>query len=117
MKRGETLSATARAERARESTKAAIARELLYAGILARIWPAYVMKPEPSGRGDRNEYWLRAFPYILAVESPAGWLSWRLSPEEYEGFEWVQKRDWKGEKVQDRTAILLALATDGSWTR
>lgn len=117
MKRGETLSATARAERAREATKAAIARDLLYAGILARMWPSYVMKPEPNGQSERNEYWLRAFPYILAVESPAGWLSWRLSPEEYEAFDWVPMRAHAGEKVTDRTATLLALATDGSWTR
>lgn len=107
MKAGEKLSATARAERSREATKAAIARELLYAGILARIWPAYVAHSVVN----------TGFPYLLCVDSPAGTLRWRLSDEEREMFDWVNVTDWNGEKPVDRTAVLLALATDGSWTR
>lgn len=118
MKRGEVLSATARAEKSRQATKNAIARELLYAGILARLWPAFVMAPDPEKlQSEREKRYLREYPYILAIESPAGWLAWRLSPEEHEAFEWVPTREHQGEKVEDRTAVLLALATDGSWTR
>jgi hypothetical protein len=90
-------------ERARETAKAAAGRELLYAGILARLWPSVVMQ---SGR-ESDAGW-----FILAVESPAGWLSWKLSPEERDAFEWVPMRDWHGEKVEDRTPVLLALATN-----
>lgn len=109
MKRGETLSATARAERSRESTKASIARELLHAAILAWMWPAYITTCDPRKPND-------AFPWILCVESPAGVLRWRLSSEERQFFD-VRTQDWDGEQPVDRTAVLLALATDGSWTR
>lgn len=110
MKLHSKLSATARAERSREATKQAIARELLYAGILARMWPAYVATGDPK-RVNAD------FPYILCVDSPAGTLRWRLSEEEREMFDWIDVTDWNGEKPVDRTATLLALATDGSWTR
>lgn len=108
MKRGETLSATARAERSREATKAAIARELLYASILARLWPAYLC--EVHGINED-------FPYLLCVQAPSGdRLTWRLSPEEYTAFEWLGPvHSNSGERAKDRTDVLLALATDGSW--
>lgn len=114
MKRGEVLSATARAERARATTKAAMARELAYAAILARLWPSYVMKLKP--RTDSDKRWAKRLPWILGVQSPAGWLAWRLSPEEYESFRWVNERPHNGEPVDDRMPVLLMLA-DGSWTR
>ena len=95
------LSATARAERSREATKAAAARELLYGGTLARIWPAYttnVRRPNPE------------YPYLLCVESPAGLLTWRLSEDEAVFFEWLPNRQNTGELAADRTPILMALA-------
>lgn len=113
MKANEKLSATARAARARESTKQAIGRELLSAAVFARIWPSYVLTREPRTPSEKKwGVW-----WILAVNSPAGWLMWRLSEEERDLFDWVNHQPWKGEKLQDRTPILLALATDESWTR
>lgn len=117
MLKGEKLSATARAERSREATKQAMARDLLYAAILARIWPAVVMKPDPDGKSDSVKRGLVEFPYILAIDSPAGWLTWKLSPDEYEMFDWVPKREHHGETVTDKLPALTLLATDGSWTR
>jgi hypothetical protein len=104
MKRGETVSASVRAERARESAKQAIARELLYAGILARLWPSYVMQSNRKS----DDGW-----FILAVESPAGWLWWKLSPDERQAFEWLPEREHDGQIVKDRTPTLMALALDG----
>ena len=51
MRRGETVPASVRADRSREATKQALARELAYAGILARFWPSYItepLKPQPG---------------------------------------------------------------------
>lgn len=109
MKAGSTVSATARAERSRQATKAAVAENLLYAGILARIWPSWVLVREP--RTDSERKW-GVWP-ILAVDSPAGWLTWRLSPEEEPAFDWIPRRPYAGEKIEDRTGILLALASQG----
>ncbi len=102
-------SATERAHRSREATKAAIARELLYAGILARIWPAFVILL-PMGKTEKAEAWRAKFPYILCIESPAGWLAWKLDPEEYIAFDYLPKRKHNGERVTDRVPTLQALS-------
>jgi hypothetical protein len=106
MKADEKRSATARAERSRLATKNAIAREMAYAGILTRLWPSYVMKSKRKSDGG----W-----FILAVDSPAGLLCWKLSPEERASFEWVTERPHTTETVVDRLPTLLHLASD-SWT-
>lgn len=91
-----------------------MARELAYAAILARLWPSSVMKLKP--RTDSDKRWVARMPWILGVQSPAGWLAWRLSPEEYESFTWVTKREHAGELVEDRMPVLLLLAA-GDWAR
>lgn len=104
MKRGEPVPASVRAERSRAATKAATARELLYAGILARLWPSYVttvIRENPE------------FPWLLCVESPVGLLIWRLSIEERPFFEWIAEKPNAGERAIDRTPLLMALAADG----
>ena len=95
------LSATARAERSREATKAAAARELLYGGTLARIWPAYTTNDKRDNP---------AFPRLLCVESPAGLLTWRLAEDEAKFFDWLPKRQNTGQLAVDRTPVLMALA-------
>lgn len=85
-----------------------MARELAYAAILARLWPSWVMKLKPRTDSDRR--WAERLPWILGVQSPAGWLAWRLSPEEYQSFQWVTERSHNGEFVEDRMPVLLMLA-------
>lgn len=99
------MSATERMERSRAVTKSAAARELLYAGILARIWPAYLTEPlkeQPN------------FPALLCVDSPAGLLVWRLDLEELEGFSgWLEYRINPGRQAEDKFSALYALAMEG----
>ncbi len=105
MKKGTTVSASARAERSREATKAAITRELLYAGVLSRLWPAYLTQPCRDNP---------VFPWLLCVESPIGVIVWRLTEEERPFFEWITDyRTNTGERAHDRIAILMALSADG----
>ena len=104
MRRGETVPASVRAERSRQATKAATARELCYAGILARVWPSYItepIKPQPH------------FPFLLCVESPAGLLVWRLSDEEVVMFQYLPCRKNDGRKAEEKVPALLSLAADG----
>jgi hypothetical protein len=109
VRKGETISATSRAERSRETTRAATARELLYAGVLSRVWPSYLTVP----RRPNADY-----PWLLCVESPVGVIVWRLATDEREFFEWVtEERPNAGERAHDRTAILMALSADGGATR
>ncbi len=108
MKKGTTLTATEKMDRSREMTKRMAARELLYAGVLARLWPAYLAPSKPS-----ND----AFPLLLCVESPAGLLTWRLDSDECVMFDWLEQRDNAGEKATDRTPILHGLATSDDWVK
>lgn len=99
---------TTRLATARAATKRALQRELLYAGILARLWSSYLVLPKPE-RKDNQE-----FPCILCVDSPAGKLLWRLSPDELVQFEWLgTPLENHGEYVDDRTPVLLHLAAEG----
>ncbi len=108
MRRGQTVTATQRAERSRAATRLSIARELMTAGIFARIWPAYLTTPKIQ-----ND----TFPLLLCVESPAGLLVWRLSVDERAFFEdWIRLRPSNGEAPSDRLPILQNLAANG-WTR
>ena len=104
MRRGETVPASVRADRSREATKQALARELAYAGILARFWPSYItepLKPQPG------------FPFLLCIETPAGLLAWRVTEDEIEGFKHLTCRPNDGRKAEDKVPTLLALAMDG----
>lgn len=96
------LTATEKMKRSREMTKRMAARELVYAAILARIWPSYLAQVAR----ENPEY-----PLILCVESPAGMLTWRLSTEEAVFFaDWLQERENNGERASDRDPTLMALA-------
>lgn len=102
MKKGETLTATEKMERARQNTRASMARELLYGVIFSRLWPAWL---HPT---DNAEY-----PHILVVESPAGRLTWRVATDEYALVEHLEQRQRTSQKAADRMPILLYLATEG----
>lgn len=105
MRKGQSISATRRAERSRATTRIAFARELMMAGILARIWPSYTTTPPVP-----NE----SYPYLLCVQSPAGLLVWRLATDEYVFFqEWVPSRPRHGEMPKDRLPTLQTLAANG----
>jgi len=102
MNKGTTLTATEKMERAREMTKRMATRELLYAGVFARLWPSYLAEAKPA-----ND----SYPAVLCVESPAGRLTWRVSSEEMPYFEeWLQSTPNAGEKAEDRTPVLMALS-------
>jgi hypothetical protein len=91
--------------RSREVTRHVVARELLYAGILARIWPAFLTEPTVPQVN---------FPALLCIESPAGLLVWRLSADELAGFQdWIPYRDNPGTPAEDKFAALYALAMEG----
>lgn len=101
MKKGTTLTATEKMDRAREMTKRMAARELLYAAVFARLWPASLVESKPENED---------YPYVLCVESPCGRLTWRISSEEQDYFtERLTSQPNAGEKAEDRTPILMAL--------
>ncbi len=100
MKKGETLTATEKMERARQNTRAAMARELLYGVILSRLWPAWLHPTDNAG-----------YPLIMVVESPAGRLTWRIAIDETATVEHLEQREPVSQKTAaDRMPILLALA-------
>jgi hypothetical protein len=100
------MTATEKMERSRATTKYVAARELLYAGILARIWPAFLTEPKQPQVN---------FPALLCVESPVGLLVWRLTLEELEGFKetGLKYRANPGMPAEDKMAALYALAMEG----
>ena len=102
------LSATEKMERSRERTKAVVARELLYAGILARLWPSWITTPTKVKQNP-------AFPLLLCIETPAGLLVWRLSEAESVFFDYVERRANDGRPADHKEGTLYALASDG-WT-
>lgn len=102
MKKGETLTATEKMERARQNTRASMARELLYGVIFSRLWPAWLHLT------NNEEY-----PHILVVESPAGRMTWRVAIDELSLVEHLEQRERTSQKAADRTPILLHLATEG----
>lgn len=100
-----TRTATDRAERSRDATKRAIARELMMACILARVWPSYLTTPR---------YVNAEYPLLLCVSSPSGLLVWRVSLEERPLVEdWLPLRARTTEMPVDRLPILQALAENG----
>lgn len=98
-----TITATERMARSREATKRAFIREMLMAGILARLWPSYITACDP--RYPNAEY-----PELLCIDTPAGKLVWRLGTDEAAAFEHLARRDREGEAATDRTPVLQALA-------
>jgi len=106
MRKGQTLTATDRAERSRATTRHVMARELMYAGILARLWPqeAYLTTSRlPSDM----------FPSLLCVTTPAGPLVWRISTDEEPFFDWLPRRSRTNEAATDRLPVLQNLAANG----
>lgn len=104
VRRGETVPASVRADRSREATKQALARELAYAGILARVWPSYItepIKPQPG------------FPFLLCVDTPAGLLVWRVNDEEVELFRHLPCQKNDGRPSEPKVPMLLHLASEG----
>ena len=101
------LTATERAHRSRQATKAAIGRELMYASILARIWPAHLMPPRQTSD--------KRFVAILCIETPAGEIVYRLTDEELPVFSHLEERPIHGgdHTAVTKEGILLALATEG----
>lgn len=97
-----TLSPTARAERARQTARLAMARDVMHGAILARIWPAYIASSKNAD-----------YPYVLCVESPAGLLAWRLDAVDRALLDWLPKRLSELVAVTDRMPILLHLASEG----
>ncbi len=100
------LSATEKMERSRERTKAVVARELLYAGILARLWPSWIAEPSKPAQNP-------AFPWLLCIETPAGLLVWRLSEAESVFFDYIERRANDGRHAEDKEGTLYALASEG----
>lgn len=101
------ISATQRVEISRRATRNAFIREMLYAGLLARLWPSYVVPVNPA-------YPNPEFPAMLIVHSPAGPLTWRLAADELPSFAHIEHRAaWSGEKLVDRTPTLLLLTAEG----
>lgn len=107
MRKDQTLTATQRMERSRVSTRLSMARELMTAGILARLWPSYLTTPKIPNED---------YPLLLCVESPAGLLVWRIAADERPFFEdWIHERPRQNEQAIDRLPILQNLAENG-WT-
>ena len=104
------LSATEKMERSRERTKAVVARELLYAGILARLWPSWITTPTKVKQNP-------AFPLLLCIDTPAGFLVWRLTEHEADFFDYVTRLDNDGRAADDKESTLYALAAHGWYER
>lgn len=97
------LTATQRMERSRAATKRAFDREMLMAGILARLWPSYLTTCDP--RYPNEEY-----PDLLCIDSPAGKLVWRTGPDEAPIFEHLPRRKRVDERASNRIPVLQHLA-------
>lgn len=106
-RKGETdqRSATERMEAARSVKHDAVMRELCWASIGTRLWPSFLM---PNARPQPNYDWL------LAIESPAGRLVYRVANDELAAFDHLERRDTNdGVPSVDKFAALLTLATMG----
>lgn len=106
------LTATEKMDAARAATLEARTRDLVAAGIYARLWPSW-MAPT-KGKGGNPD---AMFPLALHIDSPAGRLSYRLAEGDMPVFEHVTERRREPERVQctqaDKTARLFHLATEG----
>lgn len=104
--------ATERMEAARAATLAARDRDLVAAGIYARLWPSFMAPTR-----DRNGLPDEMFPLALHIDSPAGRLSYRLAEGDMPVFEHVTERSDKPETTKctqaDKVARLFHLATEG----
>jgi hypothetical protein len=108
-------SATEQKLRSREVTKAVMARELCYAGVMARFavrqttpgWSAYLTEPKNIKQNP-------GFPALLCIDTPAGLAVWRLSLDELDAFkEWLPYKENDGRVAEDKAVLLYALAFDG----
>src|SRR6478752_4348138 len=99
-KKPDPLSATARKDAAREATKAAVSRELMWASIGSRIWPSYLFKPRQEQQN---------FPALVCIESPAGCIVYRLSLDELDLFEHITDRRQEGPTDYEAGDKVIAL--------
>ncbi len=103
MRKGEKLSASQRAEKARANTRRAMTRDLLHGRIFARLWPSYLVP-------DRNE----EYGHLLCVDTPIGErLVWRVTAEELPLYAGVPRRKRTNELPLDRIPVLQMLADHG----
>ena len=97
-------SATERMDSARAVKQETVTRELCWASIASRFWPACLMKP----RIEQLNY-----PFLCAIETPAGRIVYRVSLEELPLFEHLERKPNDGADQTDKAAALLALAVNG----
>lgn len=90
-------------EAARRVKQEVVARELLWAVIASRSWPACLM---PPARPSPN------LPMLLVLDTPAGRLAYRLSYDELASglFDHLEQRQNDGHAADDKLGTLLALA-------
>ncbi len=99
------------ASQSRDAARAAhqdtLGREMLYAGILARMWPSFLTVPQ---REDA------LYPAVLCIDTPAGRIAYRLRADDLPGFEHVTERRPKDDapcSLSDKFARLLHLSVEG----
>lgn len=99
--------ASKRADIARAAHLETKSRELLYASIIARLWPSFLTVPT---REDA------LFPYLVCIDTPAGRLAYKLTESDRTGFQHVtetREKDDAPSSSADKFARLLHLATEG----
>ncbi len=98
---------TERLEASRSVKTDAITRELLWAAIGSRIWPAFITLPWKRQTGE--------FTHMLCIDSPAGRIAYRLRADELPMFEHLPRKENDGLEcgAGDKLSRLLHLATDG----
>jgi hypothetical protein len=97
--------ATLRMEGAHRVAKDAITRELCWAAIGARIWPAHLAPPRTPQQ---------SFTWLHHLDTPAGRIVYRVTDEELPLFDHVLRVKYDDTPSGDKLAILHALATVGS---
>lgn len=104
---GYQTTATERMAAARRVKDEALAREMCWAAIGSRIWPAYVMPP----RIHQDNY-----PLVCVMVTPAGRIAYRVREDEVDLFAHLERRPNDGTVSENKVAVLMALAMDG-WNR
>ena len=97
-------SATERMQSARTVKQQAVTRDMCWAAIASRVWPARLMPPRIPQQ---------SFPYVLIIDTPAGPISYRVRTDETTLFEHLTVTENDGVLTEDKDAVLLALALNG----
>jgi len=101
------MSATEKAQRARDAHKDTRNEIIAVAAVLARVWPSWIA---PAKRPDP------LFPLVLCIESPAGRLAYRLAEDDMPALEHVahrQKNDGVSCSKIERLGRLSDLGVNG----